>query len=186
MTTADEARRKRTLVEALYKEYGQTLRSFLVRRRLSQDQVADVVQETYYRVQQADSVESIRHPRAFLLRVANNVLLNARKSHRNLFEECTPDIDSFNVAAEDPSAYRQLSAEQELAIVRAALLELPPKCREAFVMNRFENLSYPQIARELNLSVSMIEKYISQALAHMRHRVLLNRPRTTRSLRGAK
>jgi RNA polymerase sigma factor (sigma-70 family) len=55
--------------------------------------------------------------------------------------------------------------------VRAALEELAPKCREVFVLHRFESLSYPQIAAELDLSVSMIEKYVSQALAHMRQRL---------------
>jgi DNA-directed RNA polymerase specialized sigma24 family protein len=39
------------------------------------------------------------------------------------------------------------------------------------VLNRFENLSYAEIATELDLSVSMIEKYVSQALAHLRKRV---------------
>jgi DNA-directed RNA polymerase specialized sigma24 family protein len=35
-------------------------------------------------------------------------------------------------------------------------------------MNRFENMTYAQIAVELDLSVSMIEKHISHAIAYLR------------------
>lgn len=185
-STGEDEDRKRTLLESLYRDYGQTLRTFLARRRVSREQAADIVQETYCRVQQADSVESIRQPKAFLIRVASNVLLNSRRHHRHALEESAPDFEGLEVANEDPSAYRQMSAEQELAIVRAALMELPPKCRQAFVMNRLDNLSYPQVAREMGLSVSMIEKYISQALAHMRGRLSAADRPTTRPTRVSK
>jgi RNA polymerase sigma-70 factor (ECF subfamily) len=163
--------RKRTLLDALYRKYGAALRKFLVRRHVNQADVADIVQETYCRVLKSGEVESIHHPKAFLFKVANNVVRNAAKHRRSGVEDDAVDIDSVEVNDEGPSPYRQLKAEQELAIVRAALEELAPKCREVFVLNRFEHLSYSEIAAELDLSVSMIEKYVSQALSHLRNKV---------------
>jgi RNA polymerase sigma factor (sigma-70 family) len=163
--------RKRTLLDALYRKYSSALQKFLVRRHVNQADVADIVQETYCRVLKSGEVESIHHPKAFLFKVANNVVRNATKHRRSGVEDDAVDIDGVEVNDEGPSPYRRLKAEQELAIVRAALEELAPRCREVFVLNRFEHLSYREIAVELELSVSMIEKYVSQALSHLRKKV---------------
>jgi RNA polymerase sigma factor (sigma-70 family) len=163
--------RKRTLLDALYRRYSSALRKFLVRRHVNRDDVADIVQETYFRVIKSGDVETIQHPKAFLFQVANNVVRNAAKHRRSGVEGDAVDIDGVEVNDEGPSPYRRLKAEQELGIVRAALEELAPKCREVFVLNRFENLSYSEIAAELDLSVSMIEKYVSQALSHLRKKM---------------
>jgi RNA polymerase sigma-70 factor (ECF subfamily) len=169
--TQAEENRKRTLIDALYRKYSQALRKFLVRHHVNKDDVADIVQETYCRVLKSGEVESIHYPKAFLFKVANNVARNAAKHRRSGVEGDAADIENVEVNDEGPSPYRRLKAKQELAIVRAALEDLAPKCREVFVLNRFENLSYTEIAAELDLSVSMIEKYVSQALSHLRKRV---------------
>lgn len=166
-----DAARKRILIDALYRKYHGTLRRFLARYCRNRDEVADVVQETYWRVQRAGKVDQIRNPKAFLFRVASNVWLNERKLRRNEMERVTPDLESLEVPSDDPGPYRSVMGEQELALVRAALDELPPTCREAFVMNRFESMTFPQIARELGLSVSMIEKHVSYAISYMRKRL---------------
>src|SRR5688572_25418499 len=120
---------RRTWVDALYRKYNQALRTFLARRRLTRDEVADIVQETYCRIHQADNVDTIRNPKAFLFRVANNVRLNEQKRRRCGIEDGTLDIGSFEIESDEPGPYRSFKGEQELAIVRAAFEELPPKCR---------------------------------------------------------
>lgn len=176
--TPDEAAKKAPdsglALDALYRKYSEALRRFLVRRRVKRDEVADIVQETYCRVLKSRELQTIRHPRAFLFQVASNVVLNAAKHRRTVGEDDAIDDSSAEIVDEQPSAYRRLKAEQELAIVRAALAELPDTCREVFVLNRFESRSYSEIAQELDLSVSMIEKHVSHALSHLRKR--LQRP----------
>jgi RNA polymerase sigma factor (sigma-70 family) len=161
----------RNQLDALYRSHSGALLRFLARQRVSRDEAQDLVHEAYVRVQQSGDVGGIRHPKAFLFRVVSNLLFNSLKRRRLLGitplpAECPELVD------EGTAPQRALDAERELAIVRAAFTELPAKCRLAFVMNRFEDMSYPQIARELNVSVSMVEKHVSQALAHLRSRVL--------------
>lgn len=180
-TQAVDARR-RGIVDALYRKYSQVLRNFLARKRLSRDEVADIVQETYCRLHKSGNVETIRYPKAFLFRVANNVRLNLEKHRRYRIEDDAVDIEGLDAQAEEPGPYRRIKAEQEWAVVSAALEELPPTCRDAFVMNRFENLSYSQIAVELGLSVSMIEKHVSHAISHMRKRLSSAGPLSARKL----
>ena len=64
-----------------------------------------------------------------------------------------------------------VDAQQTLKTIEEALFELPTKCRQAFVMHRQNNLSYPVIAQQLGVSTSMVEKYIIQALKHFRNKL---------------
>lgn len=52
--------------------------------------------------------------------------------------------------------------------IATALEALPEKCREIFVMSRFGNKKYKQIAEELNLSPKTVERQISIALEKLR------------------
>lgn len=161
----------RAPIDALYCKYRRALWQFLARKRLTRDDVADIVQETYCRVHESTDVATLLHPKAFLFRVANNIRLNDQKHRRYGIDHDTEEIDGLEIAGEDPGPYRSISAQQDWEIVRRALQELPPTCRDVFVMNRFDGLSYAQIAAEMSLSVSMIEKHVSHALAHMRKRL---------------
>ena len=168
---ANAADARRSLVDALYRRYSRALSAFLVRQRVRPDEVADIVQETYFRLQQAGRVESIRNPRAFLFRIACNIRFNERKRRRNHIERDALDIESIEIPSEQPSAYRTFQGKQSLQIVRAAFEELSDSCREAFVMNRFEGLTFSQIAARMEISVSMVEKHVAHAVAHMRRRL---------------
>lgn len=168
---SDAADAKRSLVDALYQKYSQALWTFLLRQRVKPDEVADIVQETYCRIQQAGHVDTIRNPRAFLFRVASNIRFNERKRRRCSLEQDLLDIERVDVPSEEPSAYRSFQGEQDLELVRVAFEELSDTCREAFVMNRFEGLTFTQIAVRLDVSVSMVEKHVAHAVSHMRTRL---------------
>jgi RNA polymerase sigma-70 factor (ECF subfamily) len=58
-------------------------------------------------------------------------------------------------------------ARQELARVAKALEGLPPRCRAAFELHRFGNLSYAQIAHRMGISISMVEKHVAEALLRL-------------------
>src|SRR5262249_21742458 len=130
----------------------------------------------YCRIQQARDVETIRNPKAFLFRVACNVRFNERKRRRSTVERDLLDIESVDLASEEPGPYRTFKGEQDFEIVRAAFAELSEPCREAFVMNRFENLTFVQIATRLDISVSMVEKHVAHAVSHMRKSLELQQP----------
>src|SRR3546814_12443607 len=77
-------------------------------------------------------------------------------------------IDDFELASEEPSQERVVAAQQELQIVRQAILGMSPKCRKVFLLSRTHRKTYQEIAEISGISVKMLEKYISQALATLR------------------
>ena len=46
--------------------------------------------------------------------------------------------------------------------------ELSPKCKEVFIMSRFDEFSNHEIAQKRNLSIYTVEKHISNALKNLR------------------
>lgn len=58
--------------------------------------------------------------------------------------------------------------DRRLAILREGIQELPLRCREIFLMSKFEGMSYKQIAEKLNISVNTVENQIGKAFKMLR------------------
>ena len=54
--------------------------------------------------------------------------------------------------------------------------ELPPKCRQAFVLNRIEGWTQAEVATYMGLSKNMIERYVMRAIEHVRERLREHNP----------
>ena len=52
--------------------------------------------------------------------------------------------------------------------IQQAITSLPPSYKEAFIMHRFKNMSYKEIAKQLNVSPKTIDYRIQQALKILR------------------
>ncbi|WP_106827852.1 RNA polymerase sigma-70 factor [Parabacteroides pacaensis] len=79
--------------------------------------------------------------------------------HKKLYEK-------FREQFEDPDFYIQGELMQ---LLDKAIQELPPEYKEAFILNRFENLTYNEIAERSGVSPKTIAYRISQALKILRH-----------------
>ncbi len=154
-------------LETLFRSQSEELLRFLTRRLGDADRAADVAQDTWARLLRARLPTRMDNPRAFIFRTASNLLID---SHRrdSLERAYSRQQSEQNEEAASPSAERVASARERLAGAQAALAELPETTRQAFVMHRQRNLSYPEIATALGVSVSMVEKHVMDALKHLR------------------
>lgn len=84
-----------------------------------------------------------------------------RESQHGSYEE---ESVATNQMAPDQAA----AMEQQFNAMMTQLNKLKPKCRQAFILSRFEHKSYPEIAREMQLSIPSVERYITIALAVLR------------------
>lgn len=46
--------------------------------------------------------------------------------------------------------------------------QLPPKCKEVFILNKLERRKYKEIAKDLGISIKTVENHMSKALSFMR------------------
>lgn len=139
--------------------------NFCARTVKDRDAAADVVQESYARVLaiQRSSVPVVE-PRALLYQTARNVMVDQfRRSllrdHDNLASLTEAQLDAAPAHLQ-PEV--QLASAQAVEAYVATIENLPPRCREAFVLHVFDELSHAQIAERMGASVSMIEKHIAR------------------------
>lgn len=161
-------------IDALHRREGLKLQRFLRRLLENPTDAADATQETYLRMVAALSRTNIEHPSALLFRVAHNVALrmrNRQRFERTLFA-ATDAADLAGIVDGYALPERELIARQELKRLAAAIDELPPRCREVFLLSRADGLSNGDIAIRLDISRNMVEKHVIKALLHCRRSCL--------------
>jgi RNA polymerase sigma-70 factor (ECF subfamily) len=141
------------------------VRRWLARRvrGLPDCHVDEIVQEAYARLWAAGT-ERIVNPRAYFFVTARHVVGEVLRRLRVVSIETIADIDSLNIADEDVGLERRLSGREEIERVQHMLTKLPPKCREAFELRKFAELSQKEIAQRMQLSESTVEKHLVKAL----------------------
>lgn len=158
-------------IEALYRQHQNELIYHVFGILHCQDIAADIVQESYIKLSREAERQKIEHPRRLLFRIAHNLALDHLK-HRRVMENHAQSLDPALVpAAESPSAEQLASEAQRRHILKRVIDELPPRCRQVFIMHNIHGMSYRDIARELNISESGVEKHIMKGLLHCRRQM---------------
>jgi RNA polymerase sigma factor (sigma-70 family) len=143
---------------------------FLKRRNTSMEDAADLAQDTFARLSSTD-LREIRKPESFLFTTALNLLRDHARSARTRNAALTVPAEDAQLICPAPQAERVLDGEQRIRVLESALRELRPKCRAVFVLFHFDGLSQREIADQLHISVSMVEKYVKQAANHCQKRL---------------
>jgi RNA polymerase sigma-70 factor (ECF subfamily) len=110
-----------------------------------------------------------RPVKSYLTMVIHNKCTNYLRDNRK-FDQYILNIENLLEEPEYDSADSMVENELKDKIDKA-ISELPEKCREIFVMNRYENHKYQEIADKLQISVKTVETQMSKALQHMRIRL---------------
>ena len=146
--------------------YGPALRRHFAKRGAGQD-ADDLVQEVFLRLQASAEQTSIDNVERYLFRIANNVLISRHRReavHHRAFQESPAATLEW---IDEISPERVMMGRQAMGQFVAGLRTMAPRAREAFVFHRFEEMTYPAIARRMGISVSGVEKLIIRALEHL-------------------
>ena len=157
-------------LEHMAARYYDRLVRFLRRRSRSTEDAADLAQDTFARLSSAD-LRNIRKPESFLFTTALNLLRDHARSAQARHAAHSMPVEEALLTCPAPQAERVLDGEQRMRVLEAALRELTPKCRAVFVLFHFDGVSQRDIADQLRISVSMVEKYIRQAVSHCQKRL---------------
>ena len=153
-----------------YFEQRDAMRRFFHARLGSGADVEDLMQDLYLKVGAVDDAAEVREPRAYLYRLASNLMMDRWRSVRRSAarDGAWRQIAHATGATEDmddaPSAEAVVAGRQRLALLMAALDRLPEKTRTIFRLHKFEGLSYAEVATKLGVSKSTVEKHMMEAL----------------------
>ncbi len=158
-------------IQKLFIRHAQELRRSLRRRGLSDDNAADLTQDTFVRVLTASPTGTDDNPRAYLFQVSRNLATDfERRARAAPFLAIADDIAEA-VADPRPSAEKILYDRQRLMASQDALAELPERTRRAFVLHRLEGLSIVEIGPLVGLSTTQTWSIIRDAYRHVRDRL---------------
>jgi RNA polymerase sigma factor (sigma-70 family) len=152
-------------VQNTIRRYHDSLIHFLRQRLRVPEDALDVAQETYIRMMQYQDSRQIRSPSSMLFRIAINVAndLGRAEQARGMRNHCS--VEDLDIASDEPSAERQITAREDLELLYETIEQLPPKCRQVFLLSRVRKMTYGEIAQHCGISRKMVEKHVSHALA---------------------
>ena len=155
----------------LFREYYDELLGYLTLRLRSRDEARDLTQETFARVLAQDSSVPIKQPRAFLYKTAVNLTIDLFRRKQRHTEESLDAKELRDVLVTPAQQCALVESKEESRLLYDAVLELPPRCREVFLLHLFKDLSHAEIAAHFGISKSMVEKHILRATVHCRERL---------------
>lgn len=144
------------------------LYELLRRRGWRRQELDDVIQEAFLRMQvYCNAGGEVRNHEAFLVRTTLNLAINKRTRDKSPLqvEDVTEPVHLLLGCA--PSPEDVLAAEERLRHIMARIDAMTPRTREIFLMHYIEEYTYPQIARQLGISVSAVEKHMARAMLHL-------------------
>lgn len=159
------------LLTKMFREHEAALRHYLMGKVGSAEEAEDIAQEAFLKLHLMDDANDIKHPRAFLFRVAVNVLIDHIRRRRSRISELQIAAEIEGMPADDPSAESKIRSREFQSAFKRAIQELPPRRRQVIVMHKILQKSYGEIAEELGITRSMVEQHMTRALRHCRMRL---------------
>ena len=138
-----------------------------VSRLVPPHEIEDIVQETYVRICQFKPSTEVREPQALLFRIARNLALDhAKRAEARLTSTTAPEEceNLKRLVDRIDETFERVASDQEFARFCEAVRQLPQQCRRVFVLKKVYGHSQKEIARELGLSESTVEKHIARGI----------------------
>jgi RNA polymerase sigma-70 factor, ECF subfamily len=134
------------------------------------DIAKDLVQEVFFSLwQKKESIDLSKSVKSYLTSAVRNKCLNYIRDHKKFSVTILESEDQY---ISSPYKQHDNLIEEELRNkINSSIEELPERCREVFMLSRYERLKYQEIADKLNISVKTVETQMSKALQHFRIRL---------------
>ncbi len=155
----------------MLERYYSELLNFLSRSVGDRNTAADLTQESYARVLAAQQAgQSVHDPRALLYRTARNLVIDQHRraqvrapaGETAVTDEAVQPDGLAGPRSLEPDAI--LSSREGLAAIVATIEKLPPRCREAFILYKFDGLTYAEIAQQMGISTRTVEMQLQIAM----------------------
>lgn len=152
-------------VAGWYRQYHQRLLRYLRGNLRTESDAQDVSQEVFLRLLRVPDERVIEHPRAYLFRVAANVVSDWRTGQKTAQ---TLPIDDPDSLPSDDRTDDDYDRRERQTRIRRVVDTLPVHQRSALLLSTQHGLTYKQIAATLDVSERSVKRYIVKAYARLR------------------
>lgn len=163
-----------SLATLAFGQFRAGLHRYLLRRLGSMQHVEDLAQEVYLRLLRAPDARTVRHPQAYLYRVAFNVLCEFRFHRKNSCVSFDSDAadDAVDRLSDDSASTEELYDQHKRErLLTEIVAQLPPMQRAVFLLAKHQDLSHADIAAKLGISVNTARVHLHRALCQCRRQI---------------
>lgn len=155
------------LLDDLARRYAAPLARFFERRVHNRHDVPDLVQDVFLRLSALPDPTAIQQPEHYLFVTAASALRD--KARRDTVRQAGMhgELDENLLEGSDFTPLRVLEGKEAIVQLRAALMELPERTRDVFVLRVFEECRMTDIAVAIGISRRATEKHYARALAYV-------------------
>ena len=141
------------------------LRRFLLARGVSPADAEDLLQDLFIRLETNPPTGPVRAPKAYLYQMLNNMAHTRRRAEMRRQSRDAGWLETRQDGDADrtPDAETALASREELHRVEARLRDLPDRTAHVFRQYRVEGVSQKEIAQDLGISLSAVEKHLQRA-----------------------
>ncbi len=136
----------------------------------NKEEAEELLQDTFLNFWRSrENIDISVSPKNYLLKIARNLAINfiERERRKRKFEVCDDNIDFQNFVARDSS----IEDFEITDLILSILDELPERCKEVFILSRYNNLTIKEISDLLGISVQTVKNHLTKALKHFRKRL---------------
>jgi RNA polymerase sigma-70 factor, ECF subfamily len=164
VTTLDSDNARREILKLLFVKYFDQLVRNAIKYISDNEEAREIVQDVFVKVwHELDNLPADTDFKSYMYRSVLNSCMNFLK-HKKVIEKYRDKQSSFT----GTSTISDYEKNEINEAVEEAINLLPENWREVFILSRFEELKYHEIARRLNISEKTVEKYISRALQFLK------------------
>lgn len=148
-----------------YHRHETELIGFLTNRLRCAATAADLAHDLYVRVLHGQHPERVRNPRAYLFRMAANLASDHQRDEARRREIETECQRLLWPGSDLRTPERKAVARNDLTALQSAVAELPARTRYIFYQNRFRGVRQADIAAELGVSTTTVEKHMRRVMS---------------------
>lgn len=159
----------RSAFENLFREYYKRLYGFAISYVEQKETAEDIVQSVFLRIwiqrEKWDPPGTVKH---YLFAAIRNEALN-KSRHEKIITNAEEDvIISFREHHQIIGIGEQLDTEVLQKKIIDGIQKLPPRCKQIFLLNRNNGLTYTEIADYLDISINTVNTQMGRALKSLR------------------
>ena len=132
----------------------------------------DVVQDAYIKITESSVKQKVRQPLAYLFQIVRNLAIDHYRRVAFETELFETDEEGFPVSVLAATPETHVMNCQHLTLIADALAKLPERTKRVFELYRIDGYTHRMIADELNISTSLINILIHEAMDHCRNILL--------------
>jgi len=155
--------------EVLFRTHFTSLRAFALKLIRDDDAAKDIVHMVFLNLwEKRDTLTDQDTIKSYLFRSVHNRSLNYIRDQKKFSD---PTYEQWDTASGYVQSTDFMEARELEDKINETLDSLPDKCRQVFILSRFEGKKYSEIATDLGISVKTVEAQMSKALKILREQL---------------